>query len=209
MPKKITVAVAVVVALITASCVFPEEWPARPPTPTLIAPGFGRIHRLTLMVPTPTPAPPTATATPTRDPTNTPTATPSPQENAQPRWKQYESALVEAILPKGYRGICEWEILGQQKNEVYVWALCASSPAGAKGSVPAVIVFDQNGEIKEVKVPGDGWAYAQDIRKWFPPEVREKVFNFHSQLTTDEAFKKRFLDHTLPPQIVVSGTPLP
>ncbi len=135
--------------------------------------------------------------------------TPTPQTNEPPRWKLYESALAKAILPKGYRGLCEWEILGQQKNEVYVWALCASSPAGAKGSVPAVIVLNENGGIQEVKIPGDGDAYSQDIRKWFPPEVQKKIFHFHSRLITDEAFQKRFSDRTLPPQIVVSGTPLP
>lgn len=152
--------------------------------------------------------------TPTRAQTLHPTATPAPPtailtHDTLPRWKQYESALAKAILPKEYRGLCEWEILGRQKNEVYVWAICASSPAGAKGSVPAVIILGDDGNIQEVKIPGDGMDYSRDIRKLFPPEIQGKVFDFHSHLATEESFEKRFTDRTLPPQIVISGTPLP
>ena len=146
---------------------------------------------------------------------NTATKTASPPASVTPRWKKYEAALVKAFLPQGYSGVCEWTILGQSKEEVYLWALCKSSPTGPAMSGPAVIVLDPNGDIQRVKVPGDGAAYSRDVRKFFPPGVQKKVFGFyttpsmHTALGSKEYFNKRFSNPDLPPRIVILGTPLP
>lgn len=182
--------VILVTIFVTAGCRLTKDALTTTITPMTPIPSKTRT---TQPSPTATPAPPTATATPTRNPTNTPTSTPSPQENAQPRWKQYESALVKAFLPSG-SGHCKWMILGQQEDEVYVWAYCISNTIRDRSRVvaPAVIRLNPNGEIEEVKVPGDGSAYGECIRKWFPPEVQTKIF-----------------DPYYPPPYSELGTPLP
>ncbi len=141
---------------------------------------------------TSTPIPPTVIATPTRHSANTPTSTPSPQENAQPRWKQYDLALVKAFVPSG-SGHCIWKILGKQEEEVYVWAYCISTTVydRSRVSAPAVIRLSPNGEIEEVKIPREGIHWSDSIRKLFPPEVQVKIFDSHK------------------PQPSELGTPLP
>ena len=164
--------------LAPAGCRLTNDARATTITPTTPIPSR---TRMTQPSPASTPVPPTAIATPTRNSTSTPTSTtPSLQENAQPRWKQYELALVKAFVPSG-SGHCIWKILGQQEEEVYVWAYCISTTIRDRSrvSAPAVIRLSPNGEIEEVKIPGDGAAYSQDIRKWFPPEVQTKIFDSH------------------------------
>jgi len=171
--------VALVTILVTAGCGLTKDDLTTTITPMTPMPSRSQT---TQPSPTPTPAPPTATATPTRNLAHTPISTPTSQKNAQPRWKQYESALVKAFLPSG-SGHCKWMILGQQEDEVYVWAYCISNTIRDRSrvSAPAVIRLSPNGEIEEVKVPGDGGAYGECIRKWFPPEVQIKIFNYYSQ----------------------------
>ncbi len=146
---------------------------------------------------------------------NTVTKSALPLATVTPRWKEYEAALVKAFLPQGNSGICEWTILGQSKEEVYLWALCKSSPSGPAMSGPAVIVLGSKGDIQRVKVPGDGAAYSRDVRRFFPKEVQEKVFSFyttpsmHKALGSEGYFNERFSNHDLPPRIVILGTPLP
>src|SRR5512143_4270806 len=59
-----------------------------------------------------------------------------------PHWSEVESALAHQFLPEGIQGLCEWEILGQTGQDVFVWALCegtsfSSGPMGM--SATAVI----------------------------------------------------------------------
>jgi len=126
------------------------------------------------------------------------------------RWVEYENALANKLLA-GTAGICEWEILGSQSNEVYVWAMCQVklSADGAATSTPAVIYLAEDGSIKSVKVPHDGTQRASDLRALFPPEVYSKVLS--NSVDTNAMWlhiQKRHHDPE-PPLIVLAGTQLP
>lgn len=132
-----------------------------------------------------------------------------PTQTSTPRWKIYEKALSKAVVNTN-DGLCEWEILGNSGNEVYVWALCkVKEPIGTAGSVPAVIRLAQTGEIEKVDIPKDGNFYSQDIQALFPVEIQEKVF----LSTFDGPAAEKHIDKRLksnePPMIEISGIPLP
>jgi hypothetical protein len=66
---------------------------------------------------------------------NAPTIPIAPSNTSMPRRFIYEKALSQSIGNTG-NGLCEWEILGNSGNEVYVWALCkVREPVGTAGSV--------------------------------------------------------------------------
>ena len=136
-----------------------------------------------------------------------PTQTQSP---FQDRWIEYENALAARFLP-GSKGYCEWEILGHNKQEIYLWAICQTqfSVEGAAMSAPAVIYFDTDGNIKKVKVPKDGSQYGESIRELFPEELHEKIFS-HS-VDVEIMWDHIQLRHSSPepPLIVLEGTELP
>jgi hypothetical protein len=133
-----------------------------------------------------------------------------PTYTSLPRWMIYEKALSKAIVNKE-DGLCEWEILGNSGNEVYVWALCmVRGPIRTAGSGPAVIQLGQDGEIEKVILPRDGNYYNQDIQLLFPAEIQGKGLSF-SPFNGVEA--ENHIDERLktngPPLIVISGVPLP
>ena len=136
-----------------------------------------------------------------------PTATPADV----PRWRLYELALSHETLGNT-DGLCEWEIWGQTKTEVYVWALCISNQGVRKtASVPAVIYLDGIGQIEKVAVPHGGMQYNQDITNMFPKDLQAKV------LVGQETFDgTKYVNHIQerltsngPPLIALSGTVLP
>jgi hypothetical protein len=107
-------------------------------------------------------------------------------------------------------GLCEWEILGNLGNEIYVWALCkVREPIGTAGSVPAVIKLGESGEIEKITIPRDGNFYSSDIQTLFPTDIQKKVFR--SQFNGPEAEKHidERLESNDPPLIAISGTPMP
>ncbi len=126
------------------------------------------------------------------------------------RWMEYENALALEILQTS-DAICEWNILGQEKQEVYVWAMCqiTNLEIGSAASVPAVIHLGNNGSIEKVQIPGDGTQYGIDIRKMFPPELHDKIFE--QSVGIDELWSHLELrqKNPEPPLIVLSGVSLP
>lgn len=125
-----------------------------------------------------------------------------------PRWMEYEDALVKTILWE--EGSCEWEILGQAAQEVYVWAVCRTLSGGGS-SGPAVIYLAPDGKIEKVVIPGDGANYGVDIQALFPPDV-QKLVNAPDQEFIDTAWDhliERQQDASIPPLIVLEGVPLP
>jgi hypothetical protein len=126
------------------------------------------------------------------------------------RWMEYEHALAMEILWTS-DALCEWEVLGQNNQEVYVWAMCqiTNLEIGSAASVPAVIYLGSNGNIEKVQIPGDGTQYGIDIRKMFPKELHDKIFE-HS-VGIDEMWSHIELrqKNPEPPLIVLSGVPLP
>ncbi|HSD83674.1 MAG TPA: hypothetical protein VLG46_07440, partial [Anaerolineae bacterium] len=71
-----------------------------------------------------------------------------PSSADRPHWTEYESALAHKFLPEGLQGVCEWEILGQAAQDVFVWAVCLGNSTGSNPlgvSAPAVIHLAANG----------------------------------------------------------------
>jgi hypothetical protein len=145
-----------------------------------------------------------------------PIFTPDPVQ--MERWKEYENALAKTILPFIYPDhvLCEWDILGRSESgrEIYVWALCAgvgTSGISSAASVPALIHVERNGEIHSIEIPGDGTAYAQDIVRMFPAEVRDKfgLYNSGRAGEFEKHLEWRRTHPEEPPLIVLNTTPTP
>ena len=96
------------------------------------------------------------------------------------RWQEYEDALVRTIL--SYRlpeeVVCEWEILGQTTQEVYVYTYCADlySVGPSQASIPALIHIGEDGSVQNVEIPGAGSSYGPDIKRLFPTSIQERIF---------------------------------
>jgi hypothetical protein len=131
------------------------------------------------------------------------------------RWKEYERALAMILLPPNpLRGevLCEWEILGQFTQEVYVWAFCQSPPYSENlpasiASVPAVIYLKEDRSVQDVQKPGSGTAYANDVRKLFPPNVQEIIFSHAIDTSQMEAHINLRRENPGPPLIILSAMP--
>jgi hypothetical protein len=136
---------------------------------------------------------------------------PIPAQSAKmERWMKYEHALSLELLGTT-DAICEWEVLGQDAGEVYVWAECQINylTIGTATSVPAVLYLGKNGSIENVQIPGDGTRYEIDIRNMFPPELLERIFSM--SVETEAMWSHLQLRHKTPepPLSVLSGRILP
>jgi len=103
-------------------------------------------------------------------------------ENPEDRWMLYEDALSARLLSIPMArdaGYCEWEILGQEGQEVYLWAICqvAGDPDGSATSAPVVVTLADDGGIARVDMPRDGTLYGEDIRAMFPKELQNTIFD--------------------------------
>jgi len=128
-------------------------------------------------------------------------------------WREYQQALGTTLFPflSPDDILCEWEILGQVDTEDYLWMKCTSiSLVGDEdsghysGSIPAVMRFDQDGMILEIKVPGAGSLYAKDIRNLFPVDIQDRIFDklINYQQYADH-LEKRLKETDIPPLIVI------
>jgi hypothetical protein len=134
--------------------------------------------------------------------------TPDPIQLA--RWMEYEDALARKFVPSQGAVLCEWELLGRSGQEIFVWAFCQASGSIPTGmSAPAVIHLGSDGTVQNVEVPGDGSLYASDVRRLFPPYVREKIFA--RLIYVDRMIEHIYLrlEHPEPPLIVLSATSVP
>ena len=139
-----------------------------------------------------TPSPPqTYTPIPSAIPTHTPTPIPTQLAGILKHWREYEIALGQSMLPTSPTDevICEWEVLGESDNELYVWAFCTTTAPYAQTedvypsiSTPAVIQLDEKDEVLSVIRPGGGTHYAPDIREMFPIKVQEIIFSYSFNL---------------------------
>ena len=160
---------------------------------------------------------PTGTATPTQPiiPMITPDAI------QVERWQEYQTALaVSVFTPRISRVdiLCEWQILGQSEQELYVWAKCSGfHPSDLSylytGSAPAVIYLGEDGTIQNVAVAGNGDfpdAYGITLRKLFPSDVLDKIFGHlidYDSLSAHLELRRENPEE--PPLIVLSATPVP
>ncbi|WKZ39699.1 MAG: hypothetical protein QY328_15675 [Anaerolineales bacterium] len=163
----------------------------------------------TTVVPTTTMVPVTFTSSPM--PTEPVFSVITPDPTQVERWREYEDALAQAFF-RSYLSpeevVCEWRILGWAEQEVYVAALCAGiySSSPSKASIPAVIHIRADGSVIKAEIPGSGSAYAEDIRRMFPPDVQERIFG-RSEYTHDLSDRLRWRrGHPEEPPLVVFNT---
>ena len=130
-------------------------------------------------------------------------------------WKQYQTALAKSILrgPQSETILCEWDILGQTGQDVYVWAICGAQNSGDKG--PAVVHLNTDGSIKFVEDPGNGSNAEANTQKMFPAGVRKKSDSYFALSYSGRAremaihLQYRLIHPDVPPLIVLAATPMP
>lgn len=165
----------------------------------------------------PTGTPTFVTVTPSPIPTLPPPPLITPDAVQVERWKEYQSALAEKFIPVSFPielVLCEWDILGQTEQELYVWAVCVAP--GYEAMRPAVIYLGGDGSIQKVEAPIYGSKWDSDIRMMFPEDVREKIYSedfFQRSMELKKHIEWRQTHLGEPPLIIVSvspsATPLP
>lgn len=126
------------------------------------------------------------------------------------RWKEYQSELAKLVLshPGGEYSLyeyalCEWDILGNEGDKLYVWAECGYD---AWGNGPAVIYLDADSSIKDVEYAFPQYGRDEVIKKLFTPDVQVKIYMYFSSSRSREMVEHinyRFLHPEEPPLIVL------
>ncbi len=210
MKTKIIIALLAIILASCTSVVAPT--PTETPVPTIT---FTPFLSTPISTSTFTPIPPTASPLPTQPTIAVITPDPAQLE----RWKDYENVLANSILPflPPKEVLCEWEILGHYDREVYVWVKCMSisligeiNPGHLSASMPAVIHLGIDGTVQNVEVPGPGTQYALDIRRLFPPDVQQRIFeDLINYRQYSEHLEWRLEHPEVPPLIVLAATQIP
>ncbi len=170
----------VILLAFLAACA-PAMTPAPTETlvPSAVPPTF--TSTATIVYPTPSPLP-----------TQLPFPMITPDVIQVARWKEYQTELAKALFvynsafpqlrygPDVYKGaICEWDILGQSDQEVYVWAACISADDLSLRTNPAVIYLELDGAIREVKVASEKIDLPDPYLVYdlhlFPTNIQEKL----------------------------------
>jgi hypothetical protein len=126
------------------------------------------------------------------------------------RWKQYEAAILTACYSDVYlpsEKLCEWEIIEQRDNTIYVWAFCADVN-GQGSSGPVAIYIASDGQVERAMCP----KVFDDYKTLFPGDLYEKVNSYQNRFDLDKAWQHlelRFQNRTIPPLIALEGTPSP
>lgn len=141
----------------------------------------------------------------------------TPDADQLARWQEYERALAKShlsFLPPE-EVLCEWEILEQSEQKVYVWAVCSGTfPVGntgyrPKSSIPSVIHLGLDGAVQSAEIPGSGTAYARDIRNMFPAIAQERIFSRLIDFRRLSEHLETRLNNPEPPLIVLDTTQVP
>ena len=72
-----------------------------------------------------------------------------------------------------------------------------------------MIYLGKDGSIEKVQIPGDGTQYGIDIRKMFPKELHDKIFEQSVGINEMWSHIELRQKNPEPPLIVLSGIPLP
>lgn len=160
-------------------------------------------------LPTGTPTFVTVTASPL--PTQPPVILITPDAIQVERWQEYQTELAKSVLPYDPSPIvlCEWAILGQSNQEVYLWAVCEGV---ARTSAPVIIYLNIDGTIQQVKAVGYDATRNTQIQQLFPLDVQEKIFsevisNLDEQLTRHLSQRSGYPESL--PLIILEATPMP
>ncbi|MCD4671180.1 MAG: hypothetical protein K8R77_00820, partial [Anaerolineaceae bacterium] len=136
----------------------------------------------------------------------------TPNADQLARWQEYEKALAKKIIPSPIpeNVLCEWVILGQSENEVYLWAFCqlpGEIPTGA--SVPAVVYLGTDGVVQSVEIPGDGSLYPVDVHRLFPANIQEIIFAHLIDVRKMEEHIAYRMKNPEPPLLILDSTLMP
>lgn len=96
------------------------------------------------------------------------------------------------------------KVFMEQNEKIYIWALLQEyykkndkTEPGTGWSVPLVLYIEENPNgiiIKNHIAPGDGDLYSEDIKKLFPIEIQQQIFDFsgtEEMRKLEEISKKR------------------
>jgi hypothetical protein len=114
---------------------------------------------------------PKVTITPSPEPTAPSLPVLTPDAIQVERWKEYQTELAKRFVSVQPSEVvlCEWEILGRDKYELYVWAVCVG--LGYEAIRPAVIHLEADGSIQNVETPLHGSEWDSDLQRMFPEDV--------------------------------------
>ncbi|MFZ5908648.1 MAG: hypothetical protein ACOYYU_01375 [Chloroflexota bacterium] len=191
----------------------PAETPAQPTLSTMLV-AVTTADALTQAARFPSPPPTDVIVTPSPLPTQPvyPVITPDAAQVA--RWREYEDALAKSLFssqtPESY--FCEWDILGQSDQEIYMWVICDIPGGGRGASAPAIIFLNSDESIGTVKILGKSSDYSADILM-LPTDVQQKLdsYRFREKILW-EHLEWRQTHPEEPPLIVLSAattTPIP
>lgn len=82
--------------------------------------------------------------------------------------------ICEKTNNKSYNA---FEILGVNKDEIYIWLLKANDISVV--SIPVQLKVNDDFEVISHKYPGDGAEYKEDLEELFPKNIRKKINNEH------------------------------
>ncbi len=205
---KLGTLIALLATILTSCALAPTEIPTPKMTSTPVPPtSTATLPVVFTMTPSPMPAQPTI-------------AVITPDAIQVETWEEYQAELAKAITcesghdcPDYEHALCEWDILGQSGQEVYVWAMCETLHAGDRK--PAVIHLAADRSIRNVEVPIRGSSWDSDILRLFPADVRKKL-DLYYLLSCPYCGRPETLRMHLqyrqthpeePPLIVLSATP--
>ncbi len=145
--------------------------------------------------------PPTATPTATivyytPIPTQPPIPIFTPNAIQVERWKEYQTELAKVVLssnpelghdPAIYKdSLCEWDILGQSNQEVYIYVVCVVARGNGDMRTPAIIYLEPDGSIRKVKLPepkgANSLMFDYDP---YPIDVQEKFCYYFDPFPSD------------------------
>lgn len=132
------------------------------------------------------------------------------------RWKEYETALANQLLPQYPldKVLCEWELTEKHEQRVHVWAICITTITSADvgnyyfpaASVPAVIHLDASGTVQNVETPRYGDDYVSDFWRLFPNGAWKTLPNI---LAMEKHLHWRRINPAEPPLVVLNATAIP
>ena len=150
-----------------------------------------------------TPVPPTTTPTleitqipVTVMPTQPPPPILTPDATQVERWKEYQMELAKVVLssnpelgndPAIYKdALCEWDILGQSGQDVYVYVACVIAKGNGGMRKPAIIYLESDGSIRIVKLPEPKGKNSEMFDyDPFPINVQEKFCYYFDPFPSD------------------------
>ena len=146
-------------------------------------------------LPTFTPTATIVSPTPSAIPTFPPPPILTPDAIQVERWKEYQTELAKALFsfyregydPEAYKdALCEWDILGQSNEEVYIFVVCMVAKGTKDARSPVIIHLESNGAIQKVKLPESKGDHSSMFNyDPFPKDVREKFCYYFDPFPSD------------------------